>query len=422
MKLLHISDWHLGRVTYNEPRATDHDAVLAEIIDLARAQQPDVICHTGDLFDHARPAYPDMARGITALQELGAVAPVVVICGNHDSPALFALFAQLLGPASQIRFVGKARLPADGGVLRFDTADNSVLRLAPLPFVHANRMVDAFEDPTRWMGAYADRIHDIESALAKGLSEGFDNRRDVAVFAAHLHVGGAHFSGSERPIHISDTYASRLEHLPTVSYAAFGHIHQPQALPGSVVTGRYAGSPIQLDFGEVGEQKSVVLVEAEPGRPAKMDVIDLAGGRPLRKLEGTLEELRSVAPSVGRGLCLVTVHTDTPAIALSEQVRDLLPDAVLLQVHEVCAANKIEVLTKASVAADAEPGFEELFRDYLAEQGTKGAEADQVLRTFALFIAAVDEEHPPTFPEEALLAAPVADTDPVSAGSEKVGP
>jgi len=404
MKLLHVSDWHLGRVTYNEPRSSDHDAVLSEIIGLARSERPDVVCHTGDLFDQARPAYPDMVRGITALQELATTAPVVVLCGNHDSPALFALFRQMLGPDSPIRFIDKARRPDDGGVLHFDTAADEVLRLAPLPFVHANRLVDAFEDPTRWMADYADRVHLIESALARGLADGFDNRRDVAVFAAHLHVGGAHFSGSERPIHISDTYASRLEHLPTVSYAAFGHIHQPQALPGSVVTGRYAGSPIQLDFGEVGEQKTVVLVEARPGRPAHVDVINLSSGRPLRRLEGNLDELRTVAATVGEELCLVTVHTDTPAVALSEQMRAMFPNAVLLQVHEICAANRIEVLTKASVTADVEPGFEELFRDYLAEQGTKGAPADHVMRTFASLIAAADEEVPPAFPEEVLLA------------------
>lgn len=406
MKLLHISDWHLGRVTYNESRAVDHDAAIAEIIALAKSVQPDVTCHTGDLFDHARPAYTDMVRGINALLELAAVAPVLVVCGNHDSPALFALFAQMLGPDSRIRFIAKARLPTDGGIHYFDTGEGEVLRIAPLPFVHANRMVDAFEEPATWMTSYADRIHQIESALAKGLADGFDNRRDIAVFAAHLHVGGAHFSGSERPIHISDTYASRLEHLPTVSYAAFGHIHQPQALPGSVVTGRYAGSPIQLDFGEVGERKSVVVVEAEPGRPADVNVVNLSAGRPLRKLEGTLDELRTLASKVERELCLVTVHTDEPASALSEQVRDLFPEAVVLQVQEVCAATKIEILTKASVSADVEPGFEELFHDYLAEQGTKGVAADRVLKTFAAFIAAVDEDQPPPFPEEALLAEP----------------
>src|SRR5206468_10923832 len=139
-------------------------------------------------FDQARPAYPDMVRGITALQELAAIAPVVVLCGNHDSPALFGLFRQMLGTDSAIRFIDKARRPDEGGILYFDAAAGDVVRLAPLPFIHANRMVDAFEDPARWMADYADRVHLIESALARGLASGFDNRRDVAIFAAHLHV------------------------------------------------------------------------------------------------------------------------------------------------------------------------------------------------------------------------------------------
>src|SRR5262245_11895481 len=139
MKVLHVSDWHLGRLTYREPRASDHDVVLAEIVALARAERPDLVCHTGDLFDQRRPSYPDMARGITALQELAAVAPVVVVCGNHDSPRLFEVFAQLLGPDSHIHFVAEPRLPTEGGILRFPAADGTILRLGVLPFVHANR-------------------------------------------------------------------------------------------------------------------------------------------------------------------------------------------------------------------------------------------------------------------------------------------
>src|SRR6266508_280265 len=92
MRLLHISDWHLGRLTYRCPRTPDHESVLEEILELARDVRPHLICHTGDVFDGLRPGYPEMTRAIDALEELGAVAPVVVVAGNHDSPALFRLF------------------------------------------------------------------------------------------------------------------------------------------------------------------------------------------------------------------------------------------------------------------------------------------------------------------------------------------
>jgi len=405
VKLLHVSDWHLGRVTYNEPRAEDHDAVLAEIIDYAREHHPDLIVHSGDLFDVVRPGYADLARGVTAVQELAVTAPVVVLCGNHDSPALFELLAQLVGPDSRIKFVSRARPPERSGILQFPTADGEVVRLAPLPFIHANRFLDGFEDPATWTALYADRVHLVETSLARGLFDGFDNRRDIAIFAAHLYVGGAVLSGSERRVHVGDDYASHLEHLPALTYAAFGHIHKPQDLPGTVVNGCYAGSPIQLDFGELGETKRVVLVEARPGRPAERRSLPLSRGRPLWRFDGTIQELAEQARDVGRVLALVTVQTPTATVDLHARVQDLLPDAVLLQVLEVAADRSLAAVTTADTHSGPEPSVRELFRAYLSEQGTRGVAADRVMATFSVLLHAVEAEHPARFPEEADLPA-----------------
>jgi DNA repair protein SbcD/Mre11 len=402
MKLLHLSDWHLGRETYNTSRAQDHDAVIGEMLAYAREHKPDLIVHTGDLFDAVRPAYPEMARGVNALQELAVAAPVVVLCGNHDSPALFDLFGQLIGPASRVHFISRARPPAQGGILSFPTAADEVIRLAPLPFVHANRMLDGFEEPGTWAALYADRIHRVEQSLDRGLLDGFDNRRDVAVFAAHLYVGKAVLSGSERKIQVGENYATQLEHLPAVTYAAFGHIHKPQKLPGGLVDGCYAGSPIQLDFGELGEAKRIVLVEARPGQPPDIQSLPLSGGRQLWRFEGTMQELAEAAPSVGRVLALLTIHSPSTIADIRTRVQDLLPDAVVLDVYPVAADRELGV-TVATAPSGPEPGIEELFRNYLAEQGTRGAAADHVMATFSKLLDAIETEQEPVFPEEAAM-------------------
>jgi exonuclease SbcD len=402
MKLLHLSDWHLGRETYNTSRAQDHDAVIGEMLAYAREHKPDLIVHTGDLFDAVRPAYPEMARGVNALQELAVAAPVVVLCGNHDSPALFDLFGQLIGPASRVHFISRARPPAQGGILSFPTAADEVIRLAPLPFVHANRMLDGFEEPGTWTALYADRIHRVEQSLDRGLLDGFDNRRDVAVFAAHLYVGKAVLSGSERKIQVGENYATQLEHLPAVTYAAFGHIHKPQKLPGGLVDGCYAGSPIQLDFGELGEAKRIVLVEARPGQPPDIQSLPLSGGRQLWRFEGTMQELAEAAPSVGRVLALLTIHSPSTIADIRTRVQDLLPDAVVLDVYPVAADRELGV-TVATAPSGPEPGIEELFRNYLAEQGTCGAAANHVMATFSKLLEAIETEQEPVFPEEAAM-------------------
>jgi exonuclease SbcD len=398
MRLLHISDWHLGRVTYACPRSPDHDRVIGEITDIAKDFRPHLICHTGDVFDAVRPSYPDLARGVDALQTLAAIAPVLVVCGNHDSPALFRLFATLLGKTSRIHFIDSARPPEHGGVLEFQGEKAEIIRIAPLPFVHGNRFVDAFEDPSTWMTLYADRIQKIEDALDRGLTDGFDPSRHILVFAAHLHVTGAVFSGSERALHVTDTYASRLERIPHVSYAAFGHIHRPQPLPGAA-SGWYAGSPIPLDFGEKDEKKLVVTVEAEPSRPAVIQTHELSGGRPLRRLTGTLEELQLLAPTVGDALCAVTVCTRQPLPDLDGRIRELFPAATLLSVYEDCEARQLSVLGARDGGSASEPSFSEMFREYLAVEGTRGAEADSVMRTFDGLIRAVEQDDEAPFPE-----------------------
>jgi DNA repair protein SbcD/Mre11 len=391
VRLLHTADWHVGRYLMNRSREEDLRAAAAEIIGVARDAQPDLIVHAGDLFDGLRPAYQDLQWGVDALRELAGIAPTVVLCGNHDSPALFRFLDRLLGPVSRLRFIPRALPPEMGGVLELPGRGDEVVRLAPIPFIHANRVVELLEDPTTWMTGYADRVDRVQQALAGGLMQGYDAGRHVLLLAAHLFVTGARLSTSERQLTVSDVYATHAERLPAVSYAAYGHVHRPQRLPGAV-TGRYAGSIVPMDFGELGERKEVVVVDAEPGRPARVEVRELSAGRPLRRLEGTLSEIEALAGGVGRALCTVVVRTEAPDPDLSRRLADLLPDAVLLNVQEDCAATRVRVLTGDDAADHGEPTFRELFRGYLAATGTRSGSADRVIGYFDDLLTAVEHE------------------------------
>lgn len=408
MRILHTSDWHLGRVLYKVPRAADHDVVLAEILTVAREERPDLIIHSGDLFDHAHPGLSDLERAITVLRELGSIAPVVVVRGNHDTEQLFRFLTLVLGADSRVHLVDRPLHPQHGGVLLFPLPDGTTARLAVLPFVHENRAVEAFEDPRTWRKAYTERVSAIERELAAELERDFDPRREIALFAAHLHIGGVDFAGSERRAHACEYYETSTDALPTtVSYAAFGHIHKPQELPSAKVTGRYAGSPLQLDFGEAGERKSVVLVDVEPDSPAVIRTIALSGGRQLRKFDGTLDDLRALAPSIGNDLCHITMHTPTHVPGLYDQVRDLLPEAVLVEFLPVCADRRLEMVTGDPTTHDADLDLSELFREYLATTGTLSAPAEQVHQLFTTVLTAIENDDDLVLSVESALAEPL---------------
>lgn len=393
MRLLHTADWHIGRMTMGVSRKSDIQSAVQEIITLAHEDKPDLIVHAGDLFDAIRPGWEDLQWGIDSLRQLAAIAPTVVICGNHDSPLLFQFLSSLLPASSNLRFISKALLPSKGGIVEVELTRDQVVRLAPIPFIHQNRFIDGLEDdPAQWMANYADRVAAIQNELARGLEAGYDPARHVLLLAAHLHVTGARFSrNSQRQITVSDTYATRGEHLPKVSYAAYGHIHQPQQLPG-IVVGRYAGSIIPIDLGEEGEQKEIVVVDAEPGRAPVVTIRNIKGGRALRRIEGTFDEITALAPAVGDSLCFVVVKTERTTANLSERIRDLMPQATFLGVHETADAQRIAVLGAEDVSNDKEPGFSELFRDFIRDHPARAGSAATIAELFDSVLASIQTE------------------------------
>jgi exonuclease SbcD len=149
------------------------------------------------------------------------------------------------------------------------------------------------------------------------------------VLTAHLYVSGAKPAGSERALTIGDLFAVAPQAIPaTAQYVALGHVHRPQRVPGVAVPARYAGSLLQLDFGEAGQEKSLVLVDLVPGKPAKVDEIPISAGRRLIDVRGTLDELEKYRETVDDAFLRVFLVCDRPQPGLGDQVRELLPNTL----------------------------------------------------------------------------------------------
>ena len=251
MKLLHTSDWHLGARLGRHDRTPDHVEALRGLLSLAESARPDLILHTGDLFDASRPPYEALELGVQALRRLSAIAPTLVLSGNHDSSVLLCVIDELAGAAAPRRL----RLVTRPEVVEYPDIAPEPVAVACVPFIAPSAIANyATDDLSRFEGNYADGIRTLNDGLLDE-AQRIVGTRGIVLYAAHLHVQGARPGKSERRITVGEDYATHVEGLQRALYCAFGHIHDPQLLPGGTAQGRYAGSLIPLDFGERRQAK-----------------------------------------------------------------------------------------------------------------------------------------------------------------------
>src|SRR5918995_735985 len=272
MRLLHTSDWHVGKAIRGRSRAQEHQAVLAEIAGIAEREAVDLVIVAGDVFDTSTPTAESERIVYRALLDLAAGGrPVIVVAGNHDSaPRL-----QAVAPLSEASGIGVASAisPADdGGVVELPVG-GEVAQVALLPSPSQRYVVTAdlllSGDAADAHAAYADRV----VRIARTLTDRF--RADtVNLVVAHLMVMGGAMGGGERGAHtVFDYWVPATAFPPAAQYVALGHLHRAQQLAGPAPL-HYCGSPLQLDFGETANDPVVNVVDVRPGAPARAGLAD----------------------------------------------------------------------------------------------------------------------------------------------------
>lgn len=383
MKILHTSDWHVGKVLKGQDRHDEHVAVLASIVAAARGEDADVVLIAGDLFETTAPsprAQGLVMRTLLALRANGR--QVIAIGGNHDNQHLLdAVYRPVLGELG-VHVLGTPKAPDAGGTLRLRTRGGEEITVAALPFLSHRYAVRAAEvllhETAEHVLDYSRRV----GAIVRLLTSEF-TPDSVNVVIAHATMLGGRRGGGERDVQTTFDYELSATLLPaTAHYAALGHLHRQQEIPAPCPA-FYSGSPLAVDFGEEANSPAALIVTAAPGVRADARSIPISGGRRLRTLRGSLEEVIASGEQAGDAYLRV-VLAEPGRAGLGDLVREKLPGAlevVLDDAHRPRPGSR----TAGDRPSRIGRGPIELFGDYLAEKNIDDP------RIPAMFASLLDE-------------------------------
>lgn len=427
MRILHTSDWHLGKTLEGRSRLPEQEAFIAELCQIVRDEQVDLVLVAGDIFDTANPPAAAEQLFYEAVDRLaeGGGRGVVVIAGNHDNPERLCAS----GPLANRHGITLLGVPADSPVigadmkfpesgtqlresgtgedtqseanskvsivaggpswleLRVPGCDHNAVIIA-LPYPSEARLKELLVeslDEEALQQAYSARVGRIFAQLAANYRP-----NTVNLAMSHLFVlGGVESEGSERPINLGGACTVDPAMLPgEAQYIALGHLHRPQKVGGLPVPARYSGSALAYSFSEAGQAKSVVLVDALPGQPAAVREIILSSGYPLVKwqVKGGMEEaLRWIEEGRDEQAWIdLELHLAQPlSNEENQRLRSLRPQ--ILNIRPVLPGMDEELVREQR----SHLSIAELFRRFFAKQ-TGGGEPDAEL--VKLFLELVNME------------------------------
>jgi exonuclease SbcD len=384
VRLLHTSDWHLGRSFHGESLLDQQEAALDRIVQICREEAVDLVVIAGDLYDRAIPPAAAVALFTDTVRRLRADGAVVVaIAGNHDSHVRVAVYDELL-TALGVTVRGDWRRchepllvpPRRGG---------SPLAVYPLPFLEPlldgpalareAGVAEGEISAGRWRHQLV-----IDLALARIRADLATRPGQRSLLVAHAFVAGGRSSESERELSVGNLDVVAVPSFAGFDVVALGHLHAAQELDGARLA--YSGSPLPYSFSEEGQQKSVRLLEINDQGVVAVQVIPLRVGRELRSLEGPLEGLLLDSQLEEARCCwvrAVLTDDDLPHQAMA-RLRQRFPHAVELR-HRPLRQEAMATSARTQQIRAARGPLERILAFYSDQQGREPSPVEtQLLR------------------------------------------
>lgn len=323
MRILHTSDWHIGKRIAGRDRLTEQREVLHEIASICDRENVELVLVAGDVFDTYLPSAEAEDAFYGAVKEIaGKDRCVLLISGNHDDNVRLAAASSLSEDQGIYIYgnVSHCHKSCEGRAIQaIETKENSIIFrnrageeifINVLPYPNEARLKEN-KDPNE---TYADKMR---RWIAAGQEQNVRNL--PSVFLSHLFVAGGKVSEGEREIDLGGARAVALELLPPSAYVALGHLHRRQHFKNNVF---YSGSILQYAFDEAGTEKSVVVFDVGVKGAENIREIPLKGGKRLVRLaESSVEGAIALLKKYPGCHIELTLYLREPLIAT--QVREM---------------------------------------------------------------------------------------------------
>ncbi|MBE2887247.1 exonuclease SbcCD subunit D C-terminal domain-containing protein [Geobacter anodireducens] len=300
MKILHTSDWHIGRTLYSRKRYEEFEAFLSWLAKTIQQNEIDALLVAGDVFDTSAPSNRAQELYYRFLCRVAASScrHVVVVAGNHDSPSFLNAPKELL-KALDVHVVGSSTAsPEDEVLVLCNEQDAPELIVCAVPYLRDRdiRVAEAgesVEDKERKLIEGIRTHYAAVAALAEQKREELGGDIPI-VGTGHLFTAGGQTVDGDG---VRELYVGSLAHVTSgifpacFNYLALGHLHVPQKVNGSE-TIRYSGSPLPMGFGEAKQQKSVCQVEFH-STAASVQLIDVPVFQKLERVKGDWDGISS---------------------------------------------------------------------------------------------------------------------------------
>lgn len=407
MKILHTSDWHLGKRLEDFSRIEEQQSVLLEICEIAEREQVDAVLVAGDLFDTFNPPTEAVDLFYKTLKRLSnnGRRPVIAIAGNHDSPdrieapdplarecgIIFAGYPNSVVPEFELES-GLKVLRSEEGFLELKLPGiTAPLRLLLTPYANEFRLKTYLGQDNS-----EEELRTVLQKKWQELAEKYCDNKGVNLLETHLFVVKKGDELPEEPadekpiLHVGGAQAIYSENIPEqIQYTAIGHLHRMHRVDSVPCPVYYSGSPLSYSFAEANQKKYVLLVDAEPEKVARVQGLELTKGKKLlrKRAEGIVEALQWLAENPN---CLVelTMVTDTYLTAQERKQLSAAHNGIVTIIPEVKNASEFSGGNKKSI--DLTKTMEELFTDYFRHEKGQDPNAE-VMKLFTEILAENEE-------------------------------